>query len=371
MIISENHKNLSKEFEKILKKADLDLKSSLRSKEEYFLKRAPDEFEEDVRDALVDAAKNTQFENTIHLISKHAFPDISINKFYGVEVKTTKQSHWRSTGNSVFETTRIPDVEDIYIYFGKLSSPVGFKFRKYEDCLYDIAVTHSPRYLIDMNTTAENNIFSKLGYEYNVLRQLPNPVKPFTDYYKKNLKPGESPWWIDPSEDVVPPIVRMFSLLKPSEKKQLKLEAMILFPELFGVKSSTKYLRVSVWMAVQHGILNSSLRDIFSAGGQCTILIDSESYHDVPQVFKSFWDSRKEFFNILKNYPIKLLRYYWDEESLSEDEKIRHWAELFWAHAEKNSKISKKFLVHLIAKTLPQEYKDIVKEECRYYDIKT
>ena len=372
MIISENKKNLSSDFLAVLNKADIQLKASVNSRENYFLNRSPSDFEHDVHDALVASARNTQFENTIQLISGHAFPDISIAKFYGVEVKTTKQQYWKSTGNSVFEATRIPDVTDIYIYFGKLSTPVGFKYRKYEECLYDIAVTHSPRYMIDMDTSAENNIFSKLGVEYEVLRKLPNPVKPFTDYYKKNLRSGESPWWIDSNEITpVPAVVRLFSNLDPQEKDNLILEAMILFPELFGASSHTKYNRISVWLAVQHGIVDSSLRDRFSAGGQEDIVLGSETYYRIPRVFVNFLNRSQDFFDLIKNYPLDMLRYYWDDEYLDSEDVIRRWTEMFWANALSNRRLKMKFLVHLIAANIPEEYKDIIKEECAHYDIKT
>lgn len=49
-------------------------------------------------------------------------------------------------GGSVAEGTRVEDVEHIFILFGKLHKPVEFRTRRYEECLCDIAVTHSPRY---------------------------------------------------------------------------------------------------------------------------------------------------------------------------------------------------------------------------------
>ena len=44
--------------------------------------------------------------------------------------------------------------------FGKLGGKTAeFKCRPYEDCLSDIAVTHSPRYLINMELTKEQDYF--------------------------------------------------------------------------------------------------------------------------------------------------------------------------------------------------------------------
>ena len=89
--------------------------------------------------------------NEVVLVSGQRFPDIVANKYYGVEVKSTKENRWTSTGSSIVETTRIENVGDIFMLFGKLGGDVPqFKCRPYQDVLYDIAVTHSPRYLITM-----------------------------------------------------------------------------------------------------------------------------------------------------------------------------------------------------------------------------
>ena len=104
---------------------------------------------------MKEACGNTPFNpDEIFLISGHKFPDILAEKYYGIEVKSTVSDSWTSTGSSIVETTRIKDVEDIYMLFGKLGGDVPqFKCRPYQDVLYDIAVTHSPRYLINMELT--------------------------------------------------------------------------------------------------------------------------------------------------------------------------------------------------------------------------
>jgi hypothetical protein len=37
--------------------------------------------------------------------------------------KTTTKNHWKTTGNSVLEGTRIDSVERIFMLFAKLASP--------------------------------------------------------------------------------------------------------------------------------------------------------------------------------------------------------------------------------------------------------
>ena len=75
--------------------------------------RGGNPLEDDVKSALEECAIGTPFENTIEKISGQKFPDIVAAKFYGVEVKSTKENHWTSTGSSILETTRVADVENI------------------------------------------------------------------------------------------------------------------------------------------------------------------------------------------------------------------------------------------------------------------
>ena len=66
----------------------------------------------------------------IRLVSAQYFPDIIAEKYYGVEVKSTKENHWTSTGSSIVESTRDKNVENIYMLFGKLGGKTAeFKCR--------------------------------------------------------------------------------------------------------------------------------------------------------------------------------------------------------------------------------------------------
>lgn len=107
--------------------------------------------EDKVVEVLQQCAVGTCFEDQIVKYSGQRFPDIVIGGYYGVEVKTTKANHWKSTGSSVAEGTRVEDVERVYLLFGKMCEPVCFVCKPYEECLSEVVVTHSPRYLVDMN----------------------------------------------------------------------------------------------------------------------------------------------------------------------------------------------------------------------------
>ena len=162
MIISANPEPNRSEFDLLLK-ATIDEMNihAVRSAKTVSLLKG-NKLEPFVRDVMVDLAFGTEFENSIKLVGGQKFPDIVAKKYYGIEVKTTTQNHWKTTGNSVLESSRVKDVERIFMLFAKLASPIEFRCRPYEECLAEVVVTHSPRYLIDMNLELGKTIFDKI-----------------------------------------------------------------------------------------------------------------------------------------------------------------------------------------------------------------
>ena len=94
------------------------------------------------------------------MVSGQRFPDIVAGQHFGVEVKSTKENKWVSTGSSIVESTRVDDVGSIYMLFGKLGGiPAEFRCKPYQNCLYDIAVTHSPLFDRHERVTRKHYIF--------------------------------------------------------------------------------------------------------------------------------------------------------------------------------------------------------------------
>lgn len=309
------------------------------------------DFEKEVFSSMVISSKRTEFEGTIQLISGHKFPDIVAKRYYGVEVKITKQDHWRSTGNSVLETTRIEGVERIYLFFGKLVTPPKFKFRKYEECLYNIAVTHSPRYLIDMELSFGNTIFDKMETEYDILRKRDNPIKEVVRYFRKIAKKGEEPWWMDPGDEVdatLSPTVTLWGNLEEERQNRFRNEAMARFPEIFG-RSQTKYQNFAAWLAARYGVVDSSLRDRFTAGGQQAIVINGVTYPKIPKVFYYLQKNAKEIIGIVSKLTADEVRHYWDiKEYIKTKELVDKWVCLVIQHSSSILPETEKFIVHLL-----------------------
>lgn len=298
-------------FKRILSESIKQLQNDSSNRIEYYLDRGGISLEKDVYRFVKEQAKDTIFEGKIELISGQKFPDIvayvNSSKAYGLEVKTTKSNTWKSTGSSIFEGTRVGDVKSIHLLFGKLSNPIEFRCRKYEECLYDVAITHSPRYLIDMDTPENESIFSKVGVEYDTLRQLDNPFKPIKKYFREGLKEGEDLWWVDNNEESVRDLgIKLWGNLHSEEKEKLRISALAHFPMLLS-NHPKKYARLATWLVSKFGIVNHALRDTFTAGGQINI-----KGVMLPKIYHHIYDNLDDIVNIVKTIPEDDISYYWE-----------------------------------------------------------
>lgn len=248
------------------------------------------------------ACANSPFNpDEVKLISGQRFPDIIADRYYGIEVKSTKENHWTSTGSSIVETTRIEDVNDIYMLFGKLGGDVPqFKCRPYQDVLYDIAVTHSPRYLINMELNENETIFSKMSTTYDDFRTSPDNIAKVRQYYRERARlqnRQEMPWWItsDNIETGHSFNIKLWNSLEISEKRELQTKCMILFPEALNpARNKSKYNNTTLWLCSYNQVVNPNIRDLYSAGGKITHVNGKRLATPVAQVFNIIVDYSDE-----------------------------------------------------------------------------
>ena len=280
-------------------------------------------FETAVYNQMLISANNTHFHGHIEQTGTYSFPDIVARKLYGVEVKMTKEDKWISTGNSVLESTRIPSVETIYMFFGKFGKAFDVKYRKYQECLYDVGVTHSPRYKIDMDLQDGHSIFDKLNVDYNVFRKEPNSIKRLKGYYKKQLKAGEELWWIGDTTDSisVSPIIRSLSKFEKGDKEKFITECLILFPEIFS-NSTIKFERAAAYLITNYNAVSSNLRDSFTSGGRMTISIKGV-HQTISKLLYNFFLRAKNIKELIQDIPKDKLEYYWGVKI--NDEPLKMW----------------------------------------------
>jgi hypothetical protein len=339
MIISTNKEPSLEEFESLCYKMCELMNEKAKNEPSYYLSKGAQKLEVEVKTALDKAAKGTKFEDTIEIISGQRFPDIVAAKYYGVEVKSTKDNKWTVIGGSVAEGTIVQGVEHIFFLFGKLHKPVEFKTRRYEECLCDIAVTHSPRYKIDMNLPSGETIFDKMGVGYDDMRNLDNPIEPVVEYFRSTLKVGESLWWVngeDAEHGESPAKIRMWKTLSKGEKEEIISKGFALFPELFGY-SRNKYERFTLWLVANYGVVSSSMRDPFSAGGKADLELEGKKYEKVPQKYIQLFTYRNRVKEIILETDEIVLESMWISNDQDFSNRMNKWIELISGNAEKET----------------------------------
>lgn len=296
------------EFANLMNKTENLLNNAAKGRLD-FKSMNPSTFEEFALKYIKDACDETPFDsNEVFLISGHSFPDIIANGYFGVEVKSTNKDHWTSTGSSIVESTRIKNVDDIYMLFGKLGGePAQFKCRPYQDVLYDIAVTHSPRYLIDMELGENETIFDKMGIDYNSFRTSTDSIEKVRQYYKKRAEDEgktEMPWWMtrDTIEKTQPISIRLWNSLEVHEQRELRAKCLILFPEVLSPKRNPqKYYRSVLWLCSYCQVVTPNIRDLFTAGGQITHVNGKKLAFPVPRIFDTIINLSDTIKHILNN----------------------------------------------------------------------
>ncbi|MCH7398172.1 hypothetical protein MM236_09240 [Belliella sp. DSM 107340] len=335
MIVSVNSDPDRKEFDLLLQSTISELNLHAKKSTEKVATLIGRQLEPYVKDLMTEIAIGTPFENSIELIGGQKFPDIIAKNYYGIEVKTTTQNHWRTTGNSVLEGTRVENIERIFMLFAKLASPIEFRCRPYEDVLSEVVVTHSPRYLIDMNLEVGKTIFDKIEVPYDILRKKDNPIRPIVEYYKSKLKPGEELWWMDADGNSKPSniVIRIWNNLSLKEKQELKNRAMAYFPELFSNKSD-KFGRFAIWLVTREAVVCPNVRDLFTAGGKGSLKINDNYYEKVPRIFLNLLENVQSISSeVMQTSEIELSDY-WGFKT-TEDTKIFDWINLVSHHSLK------------------------------------
>lgn len=349
MIISKNKEATLEEFEKLCRDMCRYMNEKAKAEPEYYLSKGAKKLEPEVKAVLDIVAKGTKFENTIELVSGQKFPDIVAARYYGVEVKSTRDDKWTVIGGSVAEGTRVEDVNHIFILFGKLHKPVEFRTRRYEECLYDIAVTHSPRYKIDMELSVGDTIFDKMGIPYDKMRRLENPIDPVVKYFRSLLKPGESLWWVngeDATQGEAPVKIRMWKTLSKAEREDLIAQGFALFPELFS-NSTNKYERFTLWLVANHGVVSSSMRDPFSAGGRIDFEMNGHRYEHIPQKYGQLVAAKDKVEQFVKTADGETLAVTWRTTQDEFSDRMKSWIYLVAKSAKTENFDVKQFLEDL------------------------
>lgn len=292
-------------------------------KTEFYNKMKPSEVEQLSYDSMVEVEPSVDFpKERIELISGHVFPDILLHETkYGVEIKSTQKDSWTSTGSSIVESTRDADTERVYMLFAKLGGTPEFRCKPYQQCLSNIAVTHAPRYLIDMELDEKNNIFSLMKTNYDEFRQLneADKISQVRQYYIEKAKAKgkyEMPWWMGGTTNVN---LSFYADLDIEEKREIETRALILFESLFNVSKDrqNKYKTFSLWLCTNYSLLCTNMRDLFTAGGSYHYINGQKLEHPYPHIVGDLLNSLPRIKKMLKDPDYMLMKSieeFWDSK---------------------------------------------------------
>lgn len=314
-----------KEVEELIKETI----SKIKSESDLSKKQGGEKFEEYVVEVMKKCAETEDI--SVSQTGKQTFPDIVIDGTYGVEVKYSKSKKWQSTGNSIFEGTLRDGVTDqIFLLFGKEDgTKIDVRYKKYEDVLADIKVTHSPRFYIDMDVKEEDTILHKIDLGYDEFKSMSSKVKSnkIKEFVRTTLKEGEELWWLDSEEDEdIAPKVKQLKSLKASERDEMLSECMVLFPEIFTFKGGNKYQRTAVYLLKKYQIVSSSLRDNFSAKGKFDIVINGKQYK-LPRIYEKLFENARLIEKYLNDFDTEVLSEYWNIDFIPKKKDVKQlWA---------------------------------------------
>ena len=133
-------------------------------------------------------------------------------------------------------------------------------------------------------------------------------------------------WWAADSgieETVAPPTVRLWSALSHEEKNYYTVQGYIFFPEILG-NSNKKYQRYALWLATNCGIVNTNIRDQFSAGGRVDIVTPKGVYERMPAAFGRIQRYKDLIVETLMSVNSEVLKEYWMMLELP-DNRLLEW----------------------------------------------
>lgn len=308
------------DFEHICIKACRILDNRLATNDGNILGHSGTLFEPDVYQALKAACIEIDLPDVaIELVSGKSFPDIIIDRAYGVEVKTTAKGATMLCGNSIYETYNKYNIipSNINLISGDLFNQTAIT-KNYFDSIVSIQVTHSPRFVLDIsNDIPEESVFDSIGMEANdfVLTDRQKKTEIFQKYARKN-HPDGSCWYLSQSS-----MITMISSLSKDEYALLVAEGIILFPSMISNNSRTKYDDFAMWMASEKGIISPNIRDIFSAGG--CIEIDGVLYPGIMKIFQKY---NAQIKTLIDTIPESTLSYYWKADI--HQNRLEQWIDL-------------------------------------------
>ena len=224
------------------------------------------EFEKQAVVQLQVAADARGADVKLRLHSGRKFPDIVFEGTeFGVEIKTAKKG-WECLGNSVKASTLVDGVTEVYLIFGSGDRHLNVRCARYEDCVKAVEVTHSPRYVLDMNIAPSASYLAAIGTNLAGMLACGDPIARVVAEARRKLKKGEHLWWI--SDNAASPLmIKHWKNLSKSEKSFCLASAFVFFPDSVMKRPKADYQSFIAWLFGRKSVMCGSVRDNFTSGG--------------------------------------------------------------------------------------------------------
>ena len=210
----------------------------------------------------------------------HTFPDVSIaGTKIGIELKGSRSGH-TFLGNSVIASTMLPDLEKIYVFYW-IDDQKIFGYRDYFECVSGAQVTHSPRFVLDIEADSTECIFGNTPDKVGTISDVcfgKSGInhKKIIDWMRDlAIANGRIGWWINDSsdEDVEASgslSIRRYTEIPSDQRGSLMKTAFLCFPGVLK-RGSRMYDGVLMWCLSTRNVL--LYRDAFSAGGRKPVFL--------------------------------------------------------------------------------------------------
>lgn len=297
------------------------------------------DFENVVYDSLLEAGfEKEEISHSAQKFPDFVLEDLSDGEKIGVEVKKTDAAKWEVIGGSIYESLK-NDIEDTYVLMAKLGGDKPeVRLRKYEECIDDLKVTHSPRFYLNLDLEEGEDYLTR--NDAKDLLELSGDE--LNRKIRKLLRTQKSTWWSE-GKTVA------FSDL-PQEEKGIHLnEGIALFPEVFR----GDYRKFTPWLVYSCFVWCGNVRDIFSAGGNkyvedMHIYVSAIMY----RALQNAENIRQRIVEMTEDEQIK----FWGVSAEDISERIDKWLQLF----EDNLKISGDLVTNNRKLSIYDNYEDEV-----------
>lgn len=121
------------------------------------------------------------------------------------------------------------------------------------------------------------------------------------------------------------------------EKEHLTVAGYALFPEVLSAGNNKKYNRYALWLATKKGVINTNIRDSFSAGGKVDMPTKGGILVKMPAAFGRIKRYKDLIEEIITEANANVLSEYWNADI--QEDRLTQWCEMVAKEADTKNAI--------------------------------